>query len=116
MRELAFASRVGLEIDESAVPVPQETRAICRALGVDPWGLIASGALLISVGSPGEGRLLSDLQTAGIDAAVIGHATADPEELRLLRDGERVPMLQFDRDELARVLDEGSGSPRATDV
>lgn len=108
LRELAFASHVGLEIDESAVPVLEETRAICRVLGVDPWGLIASGALLISVGPSGESKLLGDLHAAEIDAEVIGHATGDPDELTLSRNGKRVPLPHFDRDELARVLDQGS--------
>ena len=44
LQELAFASKVDIVIDESAVNVLPICRAICDALDIDPWGLISSGA------------------------------------------------------------------------
>ena len=49
LQELAFASKVDIVIDESAVNVLPICRAICDALDIDPWGLISSGALLATV-------------------------------------------------------------------
>ncbi|MFW6175075.1 MAG: AIR synthase related protein, partial [Chloroflexota bacterium] len=48
LSELAAASGNGLMVESEAVPVLPEAEAVCRALGADPWGLIASGALLIT--------------------------------------------------------------------
>ena len=49
LHELAEAAGVGVEVEAEAVPFYPETLAICAALGLDPWGVIASGSLLLSV-------------------------------------------------------------------
>ena len=46
LHELAEASGVALVVDEAAVQWFEPGRRICRALGLDPWGVLASGALL----------------------------------------------------------------------
>ena len=51
--ELARACGHALAVDLEAVPVPQLSARICRILGLDPLGAIASGALLLAA-SPGE--------------------------------------------------------------
>ena len=51
LQELAFASNVDIVIDKSAVNVLPLCQSICNALGIDPWGLISSGALLATVQS-----------------------------------------------------------------
>ena len=49
LHELAEASGLGLLIDRDAIEILPETAAICAAAGLDPVGLLASGALLIAV-------------------------------------------------------------------
>jgi len=46
LAELAEASGVALRIDPERVLWFEPGRAVCRALGADPWGALASGALL----------------------------------------------------------------------
>ena len=114
--ELAAAAGVGLEVDEEAIPIFPETQALCAQLGLDPLGLIASGALLLAVAPGDAGPILTALEEAGIVAAHIGHVVEPPEDLQpsaacsrrrvVLRSatGER-PLPRFERDEIARLFE-----------
>ncbi len=68
--EMAEASSTGLLIDAARVPLWPEVRDICSALGIDPFRLISSGALIVTT-SDGEG-LVRALEDHGTEAAVIG--------------------------------------------
>ncbi|HEU5317388.1 MAG TPA: AIR synthase family protein [Chloroflexota bacterium] len=105
--ELAEASGCGAVVDEAAVPVLAETRAVCDALGIDAWGLLASGSLLAAVAAEQAGVAVGALQALGIGAAVIGELREAGEGLMLRRgDGGRAAWPSFDRDEVARYFDE----------
>lgn len=47
LNEIARSSRVGIQIDESSVPIRPGTRAVCEVLGFDPLYLANEGAVLI---------------------------------------------------------------------
>jgi hydrogenase maturation factor len=47
--EMATASKVGVAIEKSKIPVSNETQALCRELRVDPLKLVSSGVLLLAV-------------------------------------------------------------------
>jgi len=105
--EMAEAAGVGLRVDEASIPIPDETRQICGALGVDPLRLLGSGALLITA-QPGEaGKIMEALTKEGIRASVIGEVTPLSEG-RLLIDekGSHEPIEAVDQDEIYRILDE----------
>ena len=72
--ELAAAAEVGLVVDESAIPILPETQTLCAQLGLDPLGLIASGALLLTVAPGDAAPILGALEEADIAATRIGHA------------------------------------------
>ncbi len=97
LHEMADASNVGMDIDAEAVRAmtPRETAEICRALGVDPVGLIAAGALLIAAAPEDAPKIIAALEESSIHAAVIGRAIARSG-------GVNVP--RFERDEMARIL------------
>src|SRR6202034_2914936 len=58
LNELAAASRVGVELDEAALPYRPEVRAACEMLGLDPL-YVANEGKLLAVVPPGEaGRLV----------------------------------------------------------
>jgi len=105
LNELAEAARVGLAIDPAEIPVYPECRLICGALGLDPLGLIASGALLAAVDPAAADQALARLQTAGIDAARIGRIVDRDAGMTLAADGAVTPLPTFARDELARYLE-----------
>lgn len=100
--ELAEAAGAGIELRADAVPVLPETAAICDALGVDPLGLISSGAMLITSKHPR--RTVEALGAAGIPAAEVGVMTEG--ERVVVRRGVRTPLVPLPRDELWRVLEE----------
>jgi hydrogenase maturation factor len=105
LRELALASTVGIEVEMERIPVLPLTERVCKALDLDPMGLIASGSLLVSVDRGRAGEVVAALQQAGSEAAVIGTALAGDGGLWLLSGGARMPLPEFPRDEIARFFD-----------
>lgn len=104
LRELAQASGLGLAVDEGSIPVFPECQTICQALGLDPLGLLASGALLIALPAGQVLNLLAALEREGIVGWEIGQMLAPEEGLVLMgRQGE-VALPEFPRDELARYF------------
>lgn len=102
--EMALASGKGIVVDLAQVPFLPETRAFCDALGLDPLGLIASGALLVAAAPEESGRMVQQLEGAGINASVIGRMVEGSPEVRVTTDSGLVPLRTFERDELARVF------------
>jgi hydrogenase expression/formation protein HypE len=100
--ELADASKCGVHLDADAVPVAEETRAICAELRADPLALISSGAMLIAVADAEP--LREALGRAGIPSSVIGRLVNG--ERTVTRNGVRGPLVPPDRDEVWRLLEE----------
>ena len=105
LREVAAASGLGLGLEEDSVPVLPQTAVVCEALGLNPLGLLASGALLITLPPEDVPRLLSTLDGAGIDGWEIGQMLPPQEGLVLFdRRGEEVELPEFGRDEIAKYF------------
>lgn len=102
--ELAEAAGVGLAINEDGIPIFPETRAFCKALSLDPLGLIASGALLLAVAPDDEAGIQAALEQEGISVAHVGRVV-EPEKGVMIRgrSGNR-PLPRFDQDELTRLF------------
>jgi hydrogenase expression/formation protein HypE len=105
LRELGEAAGVGLVVDEAAIPVLPETHTLCTRLGLDPLGLIASGALLMAVAPGDAGAVLDALQEAGIAAARIGRVVEREEGVVLSNAAGERPLPVFERDEIARLFE-----------
>ena len=104
LKEIAIASGLGLAVEEGSIPVLPETEQICTALGLNPFGLLASGALLITLPSEDVPTLLNELEQKRILAWEIGQMIAPEEGLVLFgRSGEEA-LPEFGRDELASYL------------
>lgn len=73
--ELAAQTHCGAVVDQSAVPVLPETKAITDAVGIDPYRLMASGSMLIACEN-GD-KMVKALNDAGIPAVVIGRIIED---------------------------------------
>ncbi|MBN2002880.1 MAG: AIR synthase family protein [Anaerolineae bacterium] len=102
--EITGAAGIGAVLEASALPVYPETRAFCAALGLDPLGLIASGALLAVVAPGDAGAVLSALHADGISAARIGTMREAPGVVVRDAAGEH-PLTVFPRDEIARLFE-----------
>jgi hydrogenase maturation factor len=106
LAEIAAASGVGVHLEAHArLPFLPETRAFCRALGLDPLGLLASGALLAAVDPNDASAALDALRSCGAGSRVIGRITAAAEGLTMATAEGPVPLPAFARDELARWLE-----------
>ena len=102
VQEIAGAAALGFELEIEKILVRQETSSVCRALNLDPLGLLASGALLALMSPEEVEQALDSLAKMGIPAAAIGHLVDSDNSLANLGG-----LPTFERDELARYL-EGS--------
>lgn len=105
LHELAEASGVGVLVRERDIPILPETRVVCTALGLDPLGLIASGALLITAPPERAERIARAIGEKGIPVQEIGEIQPPDFGLRLVKSsGVEVPLPAFAQDELVKVL------------
>lgn len=74
LNEIAAASAVAVEIDETALPVPHDVRAACEVLGLDPLYVANEGLLVAFVPADQAGFALASLRShpLGRDAVQIG--------------------------------------------
>ena len=82
--ELAVASGVRLDVDPDAIPLREETRRLCAAVGVDPLRTFGSGALLAAVPQGSTEEALAALEAEGIEGAVVGAVEASDEPALVL--------------------------------
>jgi hydrogenase maturation factor len=103
LHEVAFASRVRLDVDLDRIPVLPPTVAICRHYGIDPLGLIGSGALLATVAARRAPALLRAWARRGIAGHVIGSVTSG-RGVRAVRARHQVAFPWLARDEIITAL------------
>jgi hydrogenase expression/formation protein HypE len=108
--EIANASGVGMEIDESSFVYPEEVRMVCEAFGIDPVKAIAEGSLLITAGPEHSREILRRLKGKGIEASVIGRVTEN-KSARIMRrlDGRAAALEIPEQDPFWPVFFEGLG-------
>jgi len=94
LAELASASSVGLDVDRDAVLWFAPGIAVCRALGADPWGALASGCLLAGFAPDRVAAALAGFADRSLEARVIARAVP----------GCETGLPEFERDEVARLL------------
>lgn len=87
LNEIATASRVGIEIDEETLPVPDDVRAACEMLGLDPLYVANEGVLLAFVPQEEGERALEVLRLheLGAGAVCIGRVVATHPGMVALR-------------------------------
>jgi len=105
LHEMAQAAGVGMMIEAESVPVYPETSALCRATGLDPWGLIASGALLLAVDPSDMESIVRALEAESIRVGVIGQVTEAASGVKLLQPQGSADLPHFARDEIARLFE-----------
>jgi hydrogenase maturation factor len=106
LHELADASSIQIRVDEEAVLWFEPGRAVCRTFGADPWGALASGALLAAFPPDRVTDACQLLEDRGIPARTIGEAVSGSGVLG----SDRSPLPTFSHDEVARVLGNRSQS------
>jgi hydrogenase maturation factor len=102
--ELAEASGLGLHITAAQLPLLAEGAALCQALGLDPLGTIASGALLAAVPAGQAAPAIAACQRAGIACYRIGTVVAEPRERLLHTPSGTRPLPTFPQDEIVKLF------------
>lgn len=104
--ELAEASQVTIEVNEEALPILPEGKALCEAFDLNPLGVIASGALLICVAEGDTEKVVRALQDNGIAAFHIGRIVAkgQPQVLLWHRDKTISQLPNFAKDEIVKIF------------
>lgn len=106
--ELAQASGLGIAVDEGQIRLLPECAALARHFGLDPLGLLASGALLIAARDDRAGAIADRLRAARIPAEVIGRMVPAHEGCTIRRPGQPPrPLPTFPRDEIVRLFETG---------
>jgi hydrogenase expression/formation protein HypE len=98
LNELASASRVGVRLDESAIPIRAEVRGACEMLGLDPLYVANEGKLIAVVPPEDSERALEAMRghPLGRNVALIGRVVDDHPGMVIQRSrvgGERVVTL-----------------------
>jgi len=103
--ELAQNSNCGAIIDYDTIPLIPGTEEFCRHYGLDPFGLIASGALLMAVPKEEVGDIVSYLEKNNVHAVEIGSLTNNPGKYSVKNDtGEIKPLKYSPIDEITRIF------------
>lgn len=79
LNELARQSGVGMQLQESAIPIKQEVAAACELLGLDPLYLANEGKLVAICPGDRAKQLLAAMQShpLGEQSAIIGRVVED---------------------------------------
>jgi len=98
--EIATRQHLGIEVDESAIPIRDTVRGACEILGLDPLLVANEGKLVAFVPGKDAERVLEAMRRhpLGRDAALIGHVTEQHADFVILRTpvgGDRVLDLPF---------------------
>lgn len=80
LNEFAIASKVGMRIDERALPVKPEVRGACEILGLDVLYMANEGKLVAIVPGADADSVLAAMRAhpAGRDAAIVGSVSETP--------------------------------------
>ncbi|EKD49706.1 MAG: hypothetical protein ACD_63C00067G0001 [uncultured bacterium] len=72
LNEIAEKSRVKIVIDEEAIPVKKETRAVSELLGLDVYSLACEGRFVCGTSLKNFDKVLKTLKKYSKDASIIG--------------------------------------------
>ncbi|KKM47746.1 hypothetical protein LCGC14_1558270, partial [marine sediment metagenome] len=89
--EMAYASGVGMKIERKKIPILEETEAVCKLYGLDPLGLLASGALLLIADGGKAGELCQTYEKEGIGSSVIGEVVLREKGVKVV-EGKEIRM------------------------
>lgn len=102
LTEMCYESDMGFFVDTSKVSIHDVTKKVTDFYDLDPYQLISSGSLLLTLPEDRVEGLLQDLAAQGIEAAHIGAFREDKK--KILRFDEDIEVVPKAGDELYRVM------------
>ena len=103
--EMALASDKEIVVDLGKVPIYEESRILCQHFGLDPFGVIASGALLLTIAPSNLSSLQRAFREAGIPVEVIGEVRSGPARVVAEFRGSTEELRPFERDEILKIFE-----------
>jgi hydrogenase maturation factor len=102
--EIAEASGLGVTLNADDIPISEETRLLCKYLGINPLGTFASGSLLAAIDKGSVDEALRRLRKAGIPACTVGKTGPAGSGKWLCQGGKCTPLPVFNQDELSKIF------------
>jgi hydrogenase expression/formation protein HypE len=106
LHEMAAKARVGIVVEERALPLRAEVRAASELLGIDPLLVANEGKVLMGVRPAAADRVLAAMRAhpLGRDAAIIGAAVESRPGAVVLDTGfGRRLLVEIEGDPLPRI-------------
>jgi hydrogenase maturation factor len=104
LHELARCSGVGLTVWPEKINIFSECKDLCSEFGLDPMGVIASGALLIAADPSYSSWIIDALDCDSIHCSIIGRAVEEAEGLFFHDGAEKRPIPVFETDEITKIF------------
>jgi hydrogenase expression/formation protein HypE len=103
--EMALASSKEIVVDLKKIPIYEESRILCHAFGLDPLGVIASGALLLAAPPSDLVNLQRAFEEASVPIQVIGEVKEGPARVIATSEAGMNEVKAFARDEILKVFE-----------
>ena len=105
LHELSMAAGVKIVVEKDRIPIYAESQILCEAMALDPMGVIASGALLVTASPPEADKILESARLQGISITRIGHIEeADAPLVTMVTSQGYQPVPYFERDEVVKIF------------
>jgi hydrogenase maturation factor len=103
--EMALASRKEIEVNLDQVPIYEESRRLCREYGLNPLGVIASGALLVAVSPSDLPGLEKAFGEASLPFQVIGRVKEGRPRVLAIAESGTEELQPISRDEILKIYE-----------
>ena len=103
MVEMAWASEKEIEVDLEKVFIYKESRILCQEFGLDPLGVIASGALLLTVSPSDFSPIQKAFRKGSIPLSIIGKVKKGPARVLKIDQKGRKELKPLSRDEILKI-------------
>jgi hydrogenase expression/formation protein HypE len=103
--EMASASEKEFEVDLEKVYIYEESRVLCKAFGLNPLGVIASGALLLTSSPSDLSTLQKAFEESSIPFQAIGQVKKGPGRVLRIDGKRRKELKSLPSDEILKIYD-----------
>jgi hydrogenase maturation factor len=103
LAELSCAGGCKIAVDMETIPIPELTRRICGAVGIDPLGLIGSGGLLICCRPEHAERLCRKIRSEGVAVTPIGRVLEEGKGVEAFKNSKPASWPTFEVDEITKL-------------
>jgi hydrogenase expression/formation protein HypE len=103
--EVAWASEKEIEVDFEKVLIYRESRILCQAFGLNPLGVIASGALLLTASPSDFSPIQKAFRKYSIPLSIIGKVKKGPARVLKIDPKGRKELNPLSRDEILKIYE-----------